>query len=66
VRPGLELPAPNLSMLTFLEGALHPGWAWHFLTSPTVSFPNIGPPDQRSLAKIKQMFDGTAVTGVRN
>jgi len=18
------------------EGALHPGWAWHFLTSPTV------------------------------
>ena len=58
-RAGLELPAPDLPLTTLLEGALHPGWAWHFLTSPTVSFPNIGPPDQRSLAKIPAMFDGT-------
>jgi L-lactate dehydrogenase (cytochrome) len=58
-RAGLELPTPNLPVTTLLEGALHPDWAWHFLTSPTVSFPNIGPPDQRSLAKIEQMFDGT-------
>ena len=56
---GLELPDPELTVTTFLEGALHPGWGWHFLTSPTISFPNIGPPDQRSLAVIKEMFDGS-------
>jgi L-lactate dehydrogenase (cytochrome) len=56
---GLELPTPDLPVTTLLEGALHPGWAWHFLTSPTISFPNIGPPDQRSLQKITNMFDGT-------
>lgn len=58
-RAGLELPRPDLPVTTLLEGALHPGWAWHFLTSDTVSFPNIGPPDQRSLHKIPAMFDGT-------
>jgi L-lactate dehydrogenase (cytochrome) len=58
-RAGLELPTPRLPLTTLAEGALHPGWAWHFLTSPTVSFPNIGPPDQRSLQKISAMFDGT-------
>jgi L-lactate dehydrogenase (cytochrome) len=58
-RAGLELPTPSLPVTTLLEGALHPGWAWHFLTSPTVSFPNIGPADQRSLEKITAMFDGT-------
>ena len=56
---GLELPTPNLPLHTLFEGALHPDWAWHFLTSPTVSFPNIGPPDRRSLDKIAAMFDGT-------
>jgi L-lactate dehydrogenase (cytochrome) len=58
-RAGLELPTPDLPVTTLLEGALHPGWAWHFLTSPTISFPDIGPPDQRSLQKITDMFDGT-------
>lgn len=56
---GLELPRPDLSAATLLEGALHPGWAWHFLTRDTISFPNIGPADQRSLATMSQMFDGT-------
>ena len=56
---GLELPTPNLPLTTLAEGALHPRWAWHFLTAPTISFPNIGPPDQRSLQTIKNMFDGT-------
>src|SRR5205814_3475492 len=55
---GLDLPAPHLSLRTFVEGALHPGWGWHFLTSETISFPNIGPPDRRSRDKIKDMFDG--------
>jgi L-lactate dehydrogenase (cytochrome) len=56
---GLELPKPNLPLTTLAEGALHPQWSWYFLTSPTISFPNIGPPDQRSLSKIEDMFDGT-------
>ncbi|MBO0804671.1 MAG: alpha-hydroxy-acid oxidizing protein [Nocardiopsaceae bacterium] len=58
-RAGLELPVPDLPLATLLEGALHPGWAWHFLTSDTVSFPNTGPPDQRSLETISAMFDGS-------
>jgi L-lactate dehydrogenase (cytochrome) len=56
---GLELPKPTLPVTTLLEGALHPAWAWHFLTSPVISFPNIGPPDRRSLQKMEEMFDGT-------
>jgi L-lactate dehydrogenase (cytochrome) len=56
---GLDLPTPHLSLPTFFEGALHPGWAWHFLTSDTISFPNIGPPDHRSRNKLPDMFDGT-------
>jgi L-lactate dehydrogenase (cytochrome) len=58
-RAGLELPSPQLTVPTFVEGALHPGWAWHFLTSETISFPNIGPPDHRSRDKITDMFDGS-------
>ena len=58
-RAGLELPTPDLPVTTLLEGALHPGWALRFLTSPPISFPNIGPPDRRSLAKLPAMFDGT-------
>lgn len=56
---GLTLPTPQLPLTTLFEGALHPAWAWHFLTSPTISFPNIGPPDQRSLDVLTEMFDGT-------
>ena len=58
-RAGLTLPKPQLPLTTLFEGALHPAWAWHFLTSPTISFPNIGPPDQRSLDVMADMFDGT-------
>jgi L-lactate dehydrogenase (cytochrome) len=58
---GLDLPQPHLTVPTFLDGALHPRWAWHFLTSDTISFPNIGPPDHRSREKMSDMFDGTVV-----
>ena len=58
-RCGLDLPTPELSLPTFLEGVLHPTWAWHFLTSEAISFPNIGPPDHRSRDKINDMFDGS-------
>ncbi len=58
-RAGLDLPQAHLSVRTFLDGALHPEWAWHFLNSETISFPNIGPPDHRSREKLDHMFDGT-------
>jgi L-lactate dehydrogenase (cytochrome) len=58
-RGGLDLPTPHLTVRSFLDGALHPGWSWHFATSDTISFPNIGPPDHRSREKLSQMFDGS-------
>lgn len=58
-RAGLDLPTPHLSIPSFLDGALHPSWSWNFLTSETISFPNIGPPDHRSRDKLADMFDGT-------
>jgi L-lactate dehydrogenase (cytochrome) len=58
-RGGLDLPTPHLTVRSFLDGALHPGWSWHFVGSDTISFPNIGPPDHRSREKISQMFDGS-------
>ncbi|HUN77583.1 MAG TPA: alpha-hydroxy acid oxidase [Solirubrobacteraceae bacterium] len=58
-RAGLDLPLPHLSVKTFLDGALHPDWAWHFMTSEPIGFPNIGPPDHRSREKLRDMFDGT-------
>jgi L-lactate dehydrogenase (cytochrome) len=62
-RAGLDLPLPHLSIETFLDGALHPSWSWHFLMSETISFPNIGPPDHRSRDKLTDMFDGTVNWG---
>jgi len=32
-RAGLELPAPELSVRTLLDGLLHPSWSWHFPTA---------------------------------
>ncbi|MBO0747540.1 MAG: alpha-hydroxy-acid oxidizing protein [Acidimicrobiaceae bacterium] len=58
-RAGLDLPNPHLTARTYLDGALHPSWSWHFLTSEQISFPNIGPPDHRSREKLTEMFDGT-------
>jgi L-lactate dehydrogenase (cytochrome) len=58
-RAGLDLPTPHLTVRSFLDGALHPGWSWRFATSDTISFPNIGPPDHRSREKLSQMFDGS-------
>lgn len=58
-RAGLDLPTPHLTLRSFLDGALHPDWAWHFLASETISFPNIGPPEHRSREKLSDMFDGT-------
>jgi L-lactate dehydrogenase (cytochrome) len=59
VHAGLTLPKPYLRPRTLMDGALHPSWAWHFLTSEAISFPNIGPPGPASRAKVEAMFDGT-------
>src|SRR5919198_5741406 len=56
---GLSLPKPQLRLRTFLDGALHPAWAWHFLTSEAISFPNISRSGPESRAKVEEMFDGT-------
>jgi L-lactate dehydrogenase (cytochrome) len=55
---GLNLPTPDLRLRTFLDGALHPSWAWHYHTSDAISFPNIAR-GAESRAKVKAMFDGT-------
>jgi L-lactate dehydrogenase (cytochrome) len=56
---GLTLPKPDLRLRTLMDGALHPSWAWHFLTSEAISFPNIAPSGPASRAKVEAMFDGT-------
>lgn len=58
-RAGLGLPTPHLAPRTLLDGARHPSWSWNFLTSDPITFPNIGPPDRRSLRTFDEMFDGT-------
>jgi L-lactate dehydrogenase (cytochrome) len=56
---GIELPTPRLTPGTVLEGARHPAWVWHFLTSPAPSFPNLAADAPASKRIMKDMFDGT-------
>jgi L-lactate dehydrogenase (cytochrome) len=67
LRAGLSLPTPELRPRTLLDGALHPSWAWHFLTSEAISFPNIdrsGPASgRRSRACSTARSAGTISTG---
>ena len=55
---GLSLPEPELTLRSFLDGALHPSWSWHFLTSDAIAFPNIGQ-GAGSRARVQELFDGT-------
>jgi L-lactate dehydrogenase (cytochrome) len=55
---GLNLPTPDLTLRTFADGALHPSWSWHYLTSDAITFPNIGR-GAASRATVEEMFDGT-------
>jgi L-lactate dehydrogenase (cytochrome) len=59
LRCGLSLPTPDLRLRTLLDGALHPAWAWNFVTSEAISFPNIGPEGAASRARVEELFDGT-------
>jgi L-lactate dehydrogenase (cytochrome) len=40
VRRGFTLP-PKVGVGTLLDGVLHPGWAWSFLTSEPILFANV-------------------------
>ena len=57
---GIELPSPELTIRTVLDGARHPAWAWQFLTSPAPGFPNLSMHGPTSRQQMKEMFDGTA------
>ena len=62
LRAGVTLPSPHLTPRTVLEGALHPSWTWHFLTSDAPEFPNVsGPEAEPAMAStsLSEMFDGT-------
>lgn len=56
---GIALPTPKLDLKTLLDGAIHPDWSWHFLTSPAIGFPNLSMSGPSSREKLEQMFDGT-------
>jgi L-lactate dehydrogenase (cytochrome) len=57
---GVKLPEPDLTLRTFLDGALHPSWSWHFLTSEAVGFPNVEQQGSSDAAtSLSDMFDGT-------
>lgn len=59
LRHGLALPSPELALGTVLDAARHPAWAWHFLTSPALGFPNLAMHGPTSRQQLTQMFDGT-------
>ncbi len=59
LRAGLSLPTPHLSLRTVAEGARHPRWTWHFLTSETLGFPNVSRGAAASRDGLEHMFDGT-------
>lgn len=62
LRSGIMLPNPALRLSTLLEGALHPDWWWHFLTTDAVRFSNLTPngsPASVGFARMVKSFDGS-------
>ncbi len=59
LRHGVTLPTPRLTVGTVLDGARHPRWSWHFLTSPALGFPNLASSGPTSRERMEEMFDGT-------
>ena len=56
---GLNLPTPELSVRTVLDGARHLPWSWRFLTSSAIGFPNLSMSGPVSRERLHEMFDGT-------
>jgi L-lactate dehydrogenase (cytochrome) len=59
LRNGIVLPNPELTLRTVLDGARHPTWSWHFLSSPALGFPNLSTSALTSRQRLAEMFDGT-------
>jgi L-lactate dehydrogenase (cytochrome) len=59
LRNGIVLPNPELTLRTVLNGARHPAWSWHFLSSPALGFPNLSSSGLTSRQRLAEMFDGT-------
>ncbi len=59
LRHGIVLPTPNLTPRTVLDGARHPRWAWRFLTSSALGFPNLSMSGPISHTRLSDMFDGS-------
>ncbi|HTW98337.1 MAG TPA: alpha-hydroxy acid oxidase [Acidimicrobiales bacterium] len=61
LRAGLDLPTPSLTWATLLDGALHPDWSFHFLTSEAIRFANLASLDaspSAGMSKMARSFDG--------
>ena len=59
LRHGIVLPNPELTLRTVANGALHPAWAWHFLTSPALGFSDLSTSGLTSRQRLAEMFDGS-------
>jgi L-lactate dehydrogenase (cytochrome) len=59
LRQGVQLPVPELTIRTLLDGAIHPDWSWNFLTKPAIGFPNLSMSGPTSRKRLADMFDGT-------
>jgi L-lactate dehydrogenase (cytochrome) len=58
LRSGLMLPNPALRVSTVLEGALHPNWWWHFLTTEAIRFANLTPDGAAASTGFANMIRG--------
>jgi L-lactate dehydrogenase (cytochrome) len=59
VRNGLTIP-PSLSIRTFAEGALHPGWWFDLLTTEPLEFASLNRFDGTVAELVGRMFDPSA------
>lgn len=61
LRNGMTVPAPTLTPSALLEGARHPNWCWHFLTSEAIRFANLSPlgsAPTAGMGRLARSFDG--------
>ncbi len=61
LRAGITLPTPALSLGSVLDGALHPRWAWSFLTTDVIRFANLAPlgsPPGAGMNAMARSFEG--------
>jgi L-lactate dehydrogenase (cytochrome) len=59
VRNGLSLP-PALSVRTFVDGALHPGWWFNLLTTPPLEFATLRSSGGTVADLVNRVFDPSA------